>query len=238
MQAFVLTSTISLSSAREKYNTPDGMSFDEIVESTCLLLLAGTDTVTTVLIGTTYFLLMNPPVLEKLNSEIRREFKSETHITISSVSSLPYLSAVINEVLRILPPAPGSMPRITPPQGCIIEGRFVPRNTTVGVTQLAASHLPSNFNRPDEFIPERWTGDEEFKDDKRGAVKPFSVGPRICIGQALALTELRIILAKMIWNFDMGLCEESRGWFGDHLKVYIGFVKDQPLNVILKPVAR
>lgn len=214
------------------------MNFDEIVESACLLLIAGTDTATTALSGTTYYLLMNPSVLEKLTLEIRQEFKSESEITISNVSSLPYLSAVINESLRIMPPTPGSMPRVTPPRGCVIEEKFVPGNTVVGVTQLAASHLPSNFRRPEEFIPERWTGTEEFEDDDRGAVKPFSFGPRNCIAQALALTELKLILAKMVWNFDMELCEESRGWAGDHQKVYIGLVKNEPLRVILKPVAR
>lgn len=230
------TDTVSLSSAQEKYNTTDGMSFDEIVESSGFIILAGTDTTVNALLGTTYFLLLNPPILQKVASEMRQAFESEFEITVTSVNSLTYLMAVINESFRLLPPSATSMPRITPPEGCIIEGRFVPGNCLVGVTQWAANHLPSNFKRVEEFIPERWLGAEEFMDDKRGACQPFSVGPRNCLAQTLALTELKVILAKVIWNFDMEFCKESKVQ-ARNSRVYLAYEK-VPLMVVLKPVIR
>lgn len=75
--------------------------------------------------------------------------------------------------------------RITPPSGATIAGGYVPGNTVVGVHLATAFRSPTNFTDPLEFIPERWieTASPRFKNDKRGIVKPFSAGPRNCIGQ-------------------------------------------------------
>ncbi|EPE34250.1 Cytochrome P450 [Glarea lozoyensis ATCC 20868] len=220
-----------LSNTQASFNTPEGMNFDEIVETSLHLIVAGSETGSTTLATATYFLLANPQVLSKLNSEIREAFKNEEEITFLSASRLQYLTAVINEVFRCLPPVPAILPRVTPPNGCIIDGRFVPGNTVVGISQWAAYHLETNFRRPYDFVPERWLGDVEFKDDKRQVVKPFSVGQRNCIGQTLAMAELGSVLAKMLWNFDMELCEDSVDW-KDDMKVYIVYQK-RPLNVVL-----
>jgi cytochrome P450 len=42
---------------------------------------------------------------------------------------------------------------------------------------------PLIFKDPLKFVPERWTGDERYADDERGALQPFSVGPRDCLGR-------------------------------------------------------
>jgi cytochrome P450 len=51
-----------------------------------------------------------------------------------------------------------------------------------------------------------------FYKDNRAVLQPFSVGPRNCIGRNLAYNEMRLILARVLWNFDLELCEESSGW--------------------------
>jgi cytochrome P450 len=79
-------------------------------------------------------------------------------------------------------------------------------------------------------------GNPEFRDDKRKVVNPFSVGPRNCIGRNLAFAEMKVILARMIWNFDMELCEESKEWVKGQ-PVYLVYDKP-PLMVKLKPVVR
>ena len=74
-----------------------------------------------------------------------------------------------------------------PKGGELIDGRFVPGGTTVGVHQHAAYHLVENFHRPDDFCPERWLKegrekDSPFRNDSLGVVQPFSHGPRTCLG--------------------------------------------------------
>ncbi|GAW22812.1 hypothetical protein ANO14919_123550 [Xylariales sp. No.14919] len=61
-----------------------------------------------------------------------------------------------------------------------------------------------NLSRnPDEFVPERWLGDPDYKDDAHEAHQPFSVGLRNCLGLNMAWHEMRLLLAKLIFNFDI-----------------------------------
>jgi cytochrome P450 len=89
----------------------------------------------------------------------------------------------------------------------------------------AAYWLPRNFHDPDAFHPERWLPESttnhssQFYNDNRAALQPFSIGPRNCIGRNLAYNEMRLILARVLWNFDIELCEESRHW--NEQKAYI-----------------
>ena len=79
--------------------------------------------------------------------------------------------------------------------------------------QYSTYHSEDNFHRAHEFRPERWLPDTSgFATDKKAALNPFLLGPRNCIGQLLAYSELRVVLARILWNFDMNLGEESEGW--------------------------
>jgi cytochrome P450 len=71
----------------------------------------------------------------------------------------------------------------------------------------ASFHSHLNFHLPDSFIPERFLndGDPVFANDNRDVFQPFSLGPRNCIGQNLANVEMRLILAKLLFNFDLEL---------------------------------
>ena len=53
----------------------------------------------------------------------------------------------------------------------------------------------------------------------RAVLQPFAVGPRNCIGRHLAMAEMRLILARMLWNFDFELCPESEGWIEQKIKL-------------------
>ena len=217
---------------------PDGIKYGEILETATVLLAAGSETTATLLCGATYYLLSNPSTLAKPTYEIRQAFENEDEICMATVQKLEYQLAVLNEALRLFPPVSGNLRRVTPDEGCMINGRFVPGNTNVAVDLYAAGHSSRNFIRPKEFIPERWLADAgpEFKNDKRKVVQPFSYGPRGCIGKSLAYMEMRLILARALWAFDLQLCQESKGWIHG-MKVYAFFEKPQ-LMVKLSPARR
>ena len=118
----------------------------------------------------------------------------------------------------------------------MIAGRFVPGRTSVSVSHWSCYHSADNFRDPDKFIPERWLGDESYGDDKKRALQPFSLGPRNCLGINLAYAEMRVILARLLWNFDIELCEESNNWV-EGIKVFMIYQRP-PLMVKLKPVVR
>ncbi|TVY90945.1 Averantin hydroxylase [Lachnellula willkommii] len=230
-----------LSEVQKQFNTPSGMTKTELLPTASTLIMAGSETTATLLSATSYLILTHPSSLSKLQAEVRNAFKTEEEINIVSVNSLSYMLAILNEALRLYPPSPASFNRVTPAAGCQIAGRFVPGNTSVAVNQWSANHSPTNFVRPDEFVPERWMGgdgdgDGEFAGDSRRAVQPFGVGRRDCIGRNLAYAEMRLILARLVWNFDMETAGESRGWM-ENLRIFLVYEK-RPLMVHLKPVVR
>jgi cytochrome P450 len=118
----------------------------------------------------------------------------------------------------------------------MIAGQFVPGNTLVAINHWSAFHSSSNFRDPYKSIPERWLGDPKYEGDKRKVVQPFSVGPRNCIGQNLAYSEMWVILSRVLWNFDLELCEENGNWL-ESLEIYTIWLK-QPLLVKLTPIVR
>ncbi|GFF65623.1 isotrichodermin C-15 hydroxylase [Aspergillus lentulus] len=193
-------------------NTEKGFSFQELVTNGSTLIIAGSETTATLLSGVTYLLLKSPRVLSKLQDEIRSTFTDESEINLESCNKLQYCLAVLTEALRVYPPVAPGLPRIVDAQGDMIAGNWVPGGTVVSVSQLAANHSPANFTDPEQFIPERHLGDPRFANDNKEAMQPFSYGPRNCIGRNLAYVEMRLILARMVFNFDMELDQPELDW--------------------------
>ncbi|KAI9172649.1 Cytochrome P450 monooxygenase 1 [Paramyrothecium foliicola] len=212
------------------------LPIDTLSANASLLIVAGSETTATLLSGATFLLTSNPAVLEKLTREVRTTFEKKEDITLLSVNNLPYMLSCLNETLRRYPPVAFGLPRVAPTGGVTVAGVFVPEGTSMSVWQLAINHRPDYWTEPYEYIPERWTGkDERFINDKLDAMQPFSIGPRNCIGRNLAYAEMRLILARILFDFDMSLAEDSRDW----MKQDCYSLWDKPnLNVHLKPVVQ
>ncbi|KAF1810767.1 benzoate 4-monooxygenase cytochrome P450 [Eremomyces bilateralis CBS 781.70] len=187
------------------------LSLGEMHANADLFMIAGTETTATLLSGLLYYLLMNPEKMKKLKDEIRSAFQSQQDIRMGGLVRLKYLHACIEEGLRMYPPAPTGLPRLTPPGGTAICGEWVPGNTTVYVTPFTAFRSATNFRNPGDFIPERWIS-SDYDSDNKSVLQPFSVGPRNCIGKNLAYHEIRLLLATTLYHFDMTLCDESMNW--------------------------
>jgi len=98
--------------------------------------------------------------------------------------------------------------RISP--GEFVDGIWIPKGVEVFTSVFAAHRDPGHFTRADEFHAERWIdGNDEFANDKRSASQPFSLGLRGCIGRNLALMEMRLMLAKLFWVYDMELMNKA-----------------------------
>ncbi|KAF6229935.1 hypothetical protein HO133_004272 [Letharia lupina] len=213
------------------------MSKEEMMVTFEVLMVAGSETTATLLSGVTFQLLKNPDVLHKLVAEIRSTFAHSHEITMVSVNNLKYQLAVLDEALRIMPPVATALVRLVPSgAGEVVGGHFVPGGTRVGIPPWAASRSPLNFRDSESFVPERWLGDVRYAGDRREASQPFNIGPRGCIGRNLAYAEMRIILARVLFEFDLELMESSNSWLED-LKNFTLWQKD-PLMVRLRPVVR
>ncbi|KAL8837304.1 MAG: hypothetical protein Q9170_002561 [Blastenia crenularia] len=230
------TDRIDLLSRVLRYNDrKEKMTDQEIISNATLFVAAGTETVTTVLSALTYLITRDKRVMTTLTREIRSAFLAEEEITIQSISHLEYLTACIREALRKFPPIPEGLPRIVPENGEWVSGEWIPGGTFVQVSTLATTLSASNFHAPDTFIPERWleTSPPEFQDDKKEASQPFSVGPRNCVGQNIAMAEMRLVMARLLWSFDVEAVLRDEEWMDQ--PTYLLWEK-KPLPIKIIPV--
>ncbi|KAI1439027.1 benzoate 4-monooxygenase cytochrome P450 [Xylaria sp. CBS 124048] len=212
------------------------MSPAELEANAQTLINAGAEPVSAAVCGVIYHLLRDEQALEKAVKEVRSSFASPSDITMSSTQKLSYLTAAIDEGIRLYPPSPGTFPRTTPPGGCVIYNQYVPGGYSVGINQNAIMRSERNWVEPTRFCPERWLGDKRFDGDLKKAYHPFSFGPRSCLGKSLALSETRLILSKLLWHFELGLAPESFDWIATQ-KTNM-FWESGPLMVSLKPASR
>lgn len=113
-------------------NKGDGMmTMAEMEESLPLLVIGGSETIATVLSGTINYLCQNAAVLKKLTDEVRTAVHHKEDLTLAKLDSLPYLTAVLKEGLRIVSPSVVSLPRIVPAEGISIDGNWVPGHVSL-----------------------------------------------------------------------------------------------------------
>ncbi|KAI0377117.1 cytochrome P450 [Hypomontagnella monticulosa] len=212
------------------------MGLEKLTFNSNILIVAGSETTATLLCGATYLLTTHPEHLARLTKEVRSAFKSEDEINLTSVGNLQFMLACLNEAFRRYPPVSNELPRSSPKGGGTVLGKHVPEGAVVSVWQWPLNHDSRFWKDPMTFAPERWMGDPAYKDDCLEAMQPFSFGPRNCIGRNLAYAEMRLILAKIVYNFDMTIADECRNWIYGQ-KSYT--LWDKPdLNVYLTPVPR
>lgn len=118
------------------------MNFADLLSNASIFVLAGSETSATTLAGAVYCLTQNPTKLEKLCQEVRGAFEREADITLVSLNRLEYMSACLQETMRLYPPVPNGLPRIVPDGGREVCGHFVPE----GVSSKSASEILSRYH--------------------------------------------------------------------------------------------
>ncbi|KAE8412379.1 cytochrome P450 [Aspergillus pseudocaelatus] len=212
-----------------------GLTIDRLTANAETLVIAGSETTATLLSGVTYLLLKNPEAYQTLTKEVRSAFNSEEDIHLGSVAKLPYMLACLDEALRMYPPGAIGPPRVTPKGGVKILGAWIPGRTYVSIHHWALYRREEYFTDPHTFHPERFLWDTRFLDDRRNALQPFHIGPRSCLGRNLAYSEMRLILALIIFNFDLKLSDDSQDWIQQK---NILMWQRGPLKVHLTPIHR
>jgi cytochrome P450 len=187
-----------------------------------VLIVAGFDTTSTVLAGIFFYLSGDPRRYQKLTDEIRTTFDSVDDIIYGpKLLSCTYLKSCIDEGLRMVPPGGGELPRTVLKGGIRIMGEFYPEGTNVGVPAWAKSRSQEEYGDPEVFRPERWIVDEasgvtkESVNNIRSGFHPFIIGPTTCPGKNLAMMEMMIVLARILYRFDMRRAPGSTVGGGD-----------------------
>ncbi|PYI35304.1 cytochrome P450 [Aspergillus indologenus CBS 114.80] len=184
----------------------ESTSTEDFIDEAVLFMFAGADTTSYALANAVYYLLSSPRVLQTLQRELQGVDAQMRAHDWAAVRRLRYLSAVIDETLRISCPAPGVLPRIVPQGGCVIAGLgFIPGGTTISTSHSSISRNATIFRNPRIYQPERWLSEESNGLDHWKV--QFSKGPYACIGMKLAQMEMTMALAYLFNRFELALYE-------------------------------
>lgn len=177
-------------------------------------LVAAIDTTSHTIAWTLYLLAMNPIYQKRIRQEIMASRammdrnKQNEDIWFGESSKLKWLEACINESLRLKPVAAGG-PQRTLSQDIKIDNYTLKKGQWIAIA-VQAIHLDGDiYENPENFYPERFMNTSYVSSlKKEKQFLPFSFGKRDCVGQSLALLELKIILGKIIEVMDIESCNE------------------------------
>lgn len=144
--------------------------------------------------------------------EVRSTFATREEICLGpSLNSCRYLYACIMECLRLTPPVASAPFREVLKGGMVVDGHYIPEGINVGTGIFSLQHNKKYFHDPFEFAPERWLADgKQSLPHTPEANVPFSVGPRVCLGRALAMAELSLAMAIICWKLDFNVVESMK----------------------------
>jgi cytochrome P450 len=167
----------------------------EIRDQVMTLMFAGHDTSTSTVTFALYELAHHPDALERLIEEGDRVLGGAPPTIDQMERELPYLDMVVDEVLRLYPPAWIGPRRAV--RDFEFGGYAVPRGAYVNYVSWASHRLPEVFPEPEAFVPERFTR-ERKAELPRGAYVPFGGGKRVCIGKRFGLIEVKLVTTMLL----------------------------------------
>jgi cytochrome P450 len=177
------------------------MSDQQLRDEVMTLFLAGHETTALTLAWTWFLLGKNPDAEKRFHAELD-EVLGGRPPTMADLPRLTFTEQIVRESMRLYPPAYGLGREAI--NECEIGGYRVPAGTQVFMFQWVTHRDARFFDRPHDFIPERWTKDFEAALPKY-AYFPFGGGPRACIGASFAMMELILVLATIGQKFRLQL---------------------------------
>lgn len=187
-----------LMSAQSGEEPGQKLSEKQIHDHIVTFLAAGHETTAIALVWTCYLLSQYPQVRSKLQEEIRSVLAGREP-TLEDLAKLPYLDWVLNESMRLYPPAWMQM-RFVAKETEFDDGLHLPVGTLVILSQWVIHRRRDIWQDAEVFKPERWDPAHE-QQLPQGAYFPFGGGPRTCIGMPLAQLEARLILASILQRY-------------------------------------
>ena len=214
-QKDILSLTLSSVLKTKKSSQQDDVSItsDEMENMTSQLktfYFAGHDTTATTIAWAYWLLLQHPESLARAREEIASALGGDwvksavrgeglKSTTFEKLQQCEYLDAITRETLRLYPPAAST--RYAPDPTTTANGWLLGKSI-VHLNFYAIQRDPDLWEKPDDFIPERFLGDEGRKRISSSGFLPFSKGSRDCIGKYFALLEAKIAIATLISRYD------------------------------------
>lgn len=179
-------------------DTGEPMSTKQLIDEISILFVAGHETTANALSFTTYLLAKHPDICDKVYNEIL-EVETQASATSEKISKLIYTKAVIDESMRLYPPA-----WITDRENLeddTIGDLHIRKDTLVGVSFYELHRNSKYWKDPESFIPERFLGDRQK--ESLNAYYPFGAGPRMCIGLGFAVYEMVLAISYIVKKYSL-----------------------------------
>jgi cytochrome P450 len=177
--------------------TGEVMNDEQLCDEVLTMLVAGHETTATALSWVWALLDGHPEVEAKLHAELDTVLGGRLP-TVEDVPKLAYTRMVVEEAMRLYPPAYIWSRAVK--EDDVIGGFRIPAGTTVDISPYLTHRHPDFWERPEEFLPERFSP-EASAQRPRYAYFPFSGGPRQCIGNNFAMMEAQLLLATLAQRF-------------------------------------
>jgi len=172
------------------------------------ILAGGTETAAMAGMLGIYHILTNPVIHRRLVQELYEQMPDrDSQLTLSDYEQLPYLTAVIREIIRYSNPVPGRLPRIVPEGGAIVDGAFIPAGTAVGMSAYLTHRVENLFPDGDTFNPDRWL--ERSSSNLDDYILTFSKGSGRCPGVNLAWAELYLMIGTLFRRCEITLAKNT-----------------------------
>ncbi|XP_002133517.2 probable cytochrome P450 311a1 [Drosophila pseudoobscura] len=178
------------------------LSRKEIRDEINTFVFAGVDTTTAAMSFVLYALAMNPEAQDRLQEELR-QLPPGISIDLDTLNELPYLDALLKEVLRLYTIVPTTGRQTT--RSTVIGGRTYCAGVTLWINMYGLAHDASYFPDPYVFKPERWMQETELQAEVPFSYIPFSGGPHVCIGRRYALLLMKLLTARIARAFQLEL---------------------------------
>src|SRR6185437_12041327 len=182
-------------------DTNKTMTPRQVRDEVLTLLLAGHETTANALAWTWYLLSQNPEAEQKLHREVTGVLGRRTPGGLD-LPQLPYTRMVVEESMRLYPPAWAISRRAIGDDE--IGGYRVPGKANIIICSFVTHRHPAFWEEPERFDPERFSP-ERAEERPNFAYLPFGGGPRICIGNAFAITEAQLVVATIAQRYRLRL---------------------------------
>ncbi|KAI1743354.1 putative cytochrome P450 [Xylaria scruposa] len=173
---------------------------------------AGGETTARALATALYYILSNrDTVQDKLQKELEQVMPDPySQPTLKELESLPWLSAIIKESLRIMALPTTRFPLVSPREALRYKEWVIPAGTPISMTIRDVLLDTNIFERPHEFRPQRWLATNPDLDKLNRYFVPFGRGNRMCIGVSLAYAEMYVCLACIFRRLKLELYDTTR----------------------------
>ncbi|GMI70070.1 cytochrome P450, family 71, subfamily A, polypeptide 22 [Hibiscus trionum] len=168
------------------------------------MFIGGTDTTKATIEWTMAELLKHPNAMNKVQEEVRNVVGNKSKVEMDDISRMGYLKCVIKETLRLHPPAPLLAPRRTS-ASVKLGGYHIPSDTTVLINGWAIHRDPECWEKPEEFIPERFENSSIDFQGQDFHYIPFGFGRRACPGMTFGIASAEYVMANLLYWFDWKL---------------------------------